>query len=368
MSEESQQLVPSGATSSESSPEPSKELPRSVEVSIDGLFPTMFSVTWNVTGTGHQHLLTFPALRLSKDAPPALPAGSCNLYQHPSVVPNDPNEATAIVAEDAVAVLDKLVIALFTTTDLLDGVDGVGAFPDHALNVSNTTESLRLMQQVYALRPALLQRVHLPGRRFADDGKLFTYESSLHIFTVNKRESECIKSLKIATERLSRNEVTEMLRHQCTGAFFQDKPMCDYGGHAMAFAAGFGQIDVCAACVALGHREWKDWRCELTGYLPVHVATVRNQGEMVDWLVAHFGIAQLSAEAAGFTPLLLATRLGHQDLVRRLLKHDHEVLWVWGNITQWRLRLQSTLDSHASKGATTVIELLGRYDSSERRR
>ena len=87
---------------------------------------------------------------------------------------------------------------------------------------------------------------------------------------------------------------------------------------------------------------------------------------MVDWLVANFGVEQLSAEVAGFTPLLLATRLGHQKLVRRLLKHDNEIRWVWGDIKQCRLRLQPTLDSHVSEGFTTVMRLLGRYDASER--
>lgn len=263
----------------------------------------------------------------------------------------------------AVAILDKLLTALFTTTDLLDTTDTVGAFPDHAINVSNRAESLRLMEQVYALRPTLLQRAHVND---VVNFPLFSHETSLHIYVVNKREKECIQSLKIATDRLSRSDVAELLGHQCTGQFFQNKPMCGYGGHVMAFAAGFGQIAVCAACVALGHREWKDWRCELTGYLPIHVATVRNQGEMVDWLVANFGVEQLSAEVAGFTPLLLATRLGHQKLVRRLLKHDNEIRWVWGDIKQCRLRLQPTLDSHVSEGFTTVMRLLGRYDASER--
>lgn len=332
-----------------------------MEISIDGLLPKRFSVCWS--STAHHHLLTFPALRLSsasKDAPPALPAGSCNLYLYPKVTPDDPSAASTIVGEDAVAVLDKMVTALFTTTDLLDFTDQVGAFPDHALNVSNTAESLRVMQQVYALRPTVMQRAHVPGFTC---GALFTHETSLHLFVVNKREQECIQSLKLATQRLSKSDVTELLRLQCSGLFFHNKPMCGYGGHVMAFAAGFGQVDVCSACVAMGHSEWKDWRCELTGYLPIHVATVRDQGEMVDWLVATFGIVQLSAEVAGFTPLLLATRLGHQSLVRRLLKHDHEILWTWGNLTQWRLRLQPSLDSHASKGFTTVIELLGRCDA-----
>ena len=54
----------------------------------------------------------------------------------------------------------------------------------------------------------------------------------------------------------------------------------------------------------------------------------------------HAGKSQLEIEAHGFTPLLLAARMGHAKAVQRVLRHDAEILYTWGPVTQYAMAIR----------------------------
>ena len=95
-----------------------------------------------------------------------------------------------------------------------------GVNPNIAI-VSNTPEALRLSEEIFVARPSTLLRVHT---RHRDGFPLFFGESSMHILCVNQQEELLCRMLAMLCARVAPAQLSELLRSQATGLFFEGEP------------------------------------------------------------------------------------------------------------------------------------------------
>jgi len=242
--------------------------------------------------------------------------------------------------------------------------DRVGATPLLAILVGNSEEALRLCTRLVESVPSYMLVIHdgEPGLQ-----RLFSEESALHLLVVNKHYDHFLRWLRLAKARLSGEEVQRLLSRVCSGAFFDNLPYRNFGGHVLSYLCASGHTAVLRDVIGLGFSEWATWRDELTSYLPIHVAANTGQRQVVELLVETFGKAQLEEMTVGqLVPLQLATRVGQQSIVQRLLEYDVRTEWSWGPTTKKVLQIRDVLDSDKEEHHMTVLELIARYDASRR--
>ena len=170
--------------------------------------------------------------------------------------------------------------------------------------------------------------------------------------------------LKLMHDRLEPEQVHRLLAMQANGGFFTVEPQCNFGSHALAWAAGLQQLDVLKAAMDFGHREWATWTGKF-GFAPIHVAAFRNHISVIRFLVDEFGADQLELEGAGgFSPLLIAARMGHTKAVQACLLYDRLQKWSWGPLACFNLEIRPMVDSHVTCARTTLLEVLVRPDAS----
>ena len=137
--------------------------------------------------------------------------------------------------------------------------------------------------------------------------------------------------------------------------------------------------------------------CDLTGFLPLHAATMQGHCAMYDYLVdmpraevcKHLGngetgemrrlavaLKQRSAhnwlptitdplreapsigDVANLSPLQLAAKMGLREMVEHILLRRSTVIWRWGDIAHYRLDLRE-IDS-ANEGNNNLLDIIQR--------
>jgi hypothetical protein len=312
-----------------------------------------------------------PTSRQGGSAPTPTPAAAEDLGKgQPKVV--TPSAAGELV-------LREILLWLATHTTALESHDAVGAYPVHALAVCNTDASLELLMGVLKCKPHLLLDVHSASGPYAG-------ETLLHVAAANRREELLLRLLSFASTSIERRELKALLRSQAAGAFFQQVPLCWFGGTALSFACVFGmrravrELVFGTGLVSLNARE--DC-CTTSGFLPIHAAVASGDPAMWDYLAGegedalpHSCCADARAVTAvgkapgrqGFLPnlsaLQLAARLGHHGMVRHILRRQCVVEWIWGPVTQFSLSLGG-VDS-TGEGGGDIMDLIVRPDASKR--
>lgn len=341
-------------------------------LSVPGLNPEAIEVKLDIAT---QHTLSWDsALADGATGVELIGAGSCCLYVYPTVT-DAISGVSAVASGPSLEALDRLITEIVKGESGFDeATDEVGAYMQHAITVANTDAALGLVESLFRAKPRLLRQVHARHRL---GFPLFTGESSLHILAVNRRESLLRTLIELAVSRLSRAEATELFTTQATGVFFEDPPMCFYGGTPLAYACAFELREAIVAYLTTGLVGLNDrlHACQLTGFLPIHTAVAHGHVELYDWMTdelreewraekrAESSIGRLSALSVhGLKPLALATMLGDHDTVRHLLRKQTVTLWVWGPVTQHSISLVG-IDSTNSGGAD-MLELVARIGAS----
>lgn len=320
--------------------------------------------------------------------PATLAPGSCNLYKYPRVGFEHLREGKAIVPPlEQLFVLEEVVRALVLTADkelsIANRRDAVGATPIMGLLVANTKPALSLALSVYEARPSLLADCHSPGP--------FDGENALHILSVNRREAELCRCIELAASKLKAPALKEVFWKQAVGGFFQDQPMCFYGGTPVSYAVAFSLQE--ALCTMLrcslkyrpmgGIIDFNDHSksaCRQTGLLPLHVAVANSLTSMFNFLCDLPGLdvefddlrarpSVLSnygarTELALMTPLQTAVKLGDQKLVQYILRTQSKQEWEWGPVSSFNLDLNG-IDS-VGDTPNDVMEICARLDANER--
>ena len=246
------------------------------------------------------------------------------------------------------------------TSSVLSMMDASGATMLHGLLIANTDAAIEVVFRIFEELPQALLQAHGSTR---DSGPLFVGENHMHILVTNARNEQACRFMRLVVSKFSTSKLSELLRGQPSGTFFGDEPMINFGGHALAWAAGMGHLPILEEAVRLGLTDWVNWPCEESGFLPMHVAAQASAQETISWLLHQFGDGQLDVQAGTLTPLMLAGRAGRQEAVQSILEINRTSLWKWGSLEQCTMRIKPELDSHASEKQLTLLELLVRYDS-----
>jgi hypothetical protein len=276
---------------------------------------------------------------------PCLPVGKCNLYTFPSVTKTvceedgKIKELTYRPTGDQLKALCLLVktLAVSEDIDMTEQPDEVGAFPMHALVVSNDEMALELAVEIFEARPELLTRVHTTHRNGLP---LFVGESFLHILCVNSQEAMLLTLLELSMRELTTAQVETLLHSQAHGVFFHDHPMVMYGGTALSYACVFDLRRAANKMLDSGLVTLNDpsSRCKLTGFLPVHAVTANGLRKTLAWMTeelpiedradvrAFTTVGQLnSLELHSLQSLQLSAKLGNQRMFKDILRKHTEL-------------------------------------------
>ena len=336
--------------------------------------------------------------------PAKLKPGSANAYKYPDAL-LPPYPWAEPLPENEERILHELILALArgegapvnaagepeaSSESFLEVLDGAGANVTLGLLVANTDAAVALVVAICKARPAALTISHGPGP--------FTGENALHVLMVNRREAAALELVELALEMLSRKQLEELFYSQASGPFFHAPPMCYYGGTPIAYAVAFSMTSIFAAVLPRvfgaanadklkGLIDADDPRhaCQLTGFLPVHVAVANGLIHMYDFITELKGLSKADQvafirargdrfstarrgtahpEYCSLTPLQLATKLGDRRMFQHVLRKDSHVEWRWGPVTSYVLDL-APVDSCGPTGCD-VMELLGRPDACHR--
>ena len=117
--------------------------------------------------------------------------------------------------------------------------------------------------------------------------------------------------------------------------------------------------------------------CKLSGMMPLHAVVTCSLQPMYEflafelprkWRVSPDQITligkQTSTDSISLSPLQLAAALGDHGFVQHILKHQCEVMWEWGPVTQFALDLTG-IDS-AGIGGGDIMELIVRTSAKRR--
>eukprot|EP00966_Prymnesium_polylepis_P271407 6270927-Prymnesium_polylepis.1 len=206
--------------------------------------------------------------------------------------------------------------------------DAAGALITHCLLISNTEASRNLAIELFEAHPRLLLRVHSHAdyeehrtrdpaavplflRKLRSLGKMFgarmpyTGEGPLHIAAVMEQEDLFLKIMHIAFRKLDRYnsqgrwELKELFSQCAIGSFFDDEPICFFGGRVACFAAACGMRRALSTMHlmqdVIGFDPVNECPAVWSNYLPVHAAAANGHTSMIEYLVAHCG-ASLDAE------------------------------------------------------------------------
>ena len=349
-------------------------------ISAPGLQPNSFQIFLDTIG---QHTISWACdltLKGAKGSAEAtLPPGSCNLYLFPTVTLT----TGEIIKPDGKKfdALKELCVSMATDPqcDFFQTPDVVGAYPMHAILVANTDPALEAIEAIFKAAPKLLSQVHTDHRA---GFPLFNGESCLHICAVNCREELLCTLLTLVVEQLPKKDAIELLSKQCSGVFFLDLPMRNYGSTVLSYACVFGLRKVVVRLLQTGYVSMNDRNstCEVSGYMPLHAVVAHGMTDMYDWLTSmpelptykrakkdqRSQVGRLSHvhNTHGLLPAQLAAKLGNHRMCKHILRTATTVLWVWGPVTQYSINLAG-IDT-AGAGSGDIMELLTRADAPKR--
>ena len=256
-----------------------------------------YSTQWLKRARRHQVQPTIadaPSGVTSQEVQNTLPAGSCNLYNFPIIkTSTDPKGRHPTATE--LRILHRIMIALYMQSGCLDRPDEVGAYPVHALAVSNVPESIALVVELHRQRPDLMTLMHVGHRSGVP---VFVGETTLHIFAVNEREAEFIQMVRLAMSSLSVPDARALFCSPAEGAFFMSLPMLFFGGTPLSYAVAFQLDDAVRALLDTGLIDINDrtTACPLTGFMPLHVAVASGSCTMYDVLTTQLPPKQRADE------------------------------------------------------------------------
>ena len=234
--------------------------------------------------------------------------------------------------------------------------DSVGAKLVHGLLLANNERTVQLAVELFEIHPPLLLGTH---GQHSDNKPVFSGEASLHIVAVNKRVAAAEAMVRTAVRCLTPAQVLEMLTQSVTGLFFKEAPMCYFGGSVIAYLSVFGILvpvlqlleslpaERAAAMHVRGKLYYK--------YSPLHATVMAGRVPEFDALVK-YGADEFAKDADGFTPMLLAVKMGMRDIFLHSLRHHIKTEWIWGPIAAYKLPLIG-LDTEGISGKISVMEL-----------
>ena len=135
--------------------------------------------------------------------------------------------------------------------------------------------------------------------------------------------------------------------------------MCYFGGSVIAYLSVFGILvpvlqlleslpaERAAAMHVRGKLYYK--------YSPLHATVMAGRVPEFDALVK-YGADEFAKDADGFTPMLLAVKMGMRDIFLHSLRHHIKTEWIWGPIAAYKLPLIG-LDTEGISGKISVMEL-----------
>mmetsp|Transcript_379 Transcript_379/g.683 ORF Transcript_379/g.683 Transcript_379/m.683 type:complete len:945 (+) Transcript_379:16-2850(+) len=358
----------------------------------------VFSVSIGYNSYSVEHIINASGQHTIKWAEPIgpshLPPGEMNLYTFPTAVCEG---STRLLDGAELEDLKTVLVSLGTDPgcEMFNTPDAVGALPIHALLVSNSPEAVALSMEIFRGLPSMLSRAHCEGP--------FVGENTLHVLAVNQREDEFVELLKLATDRLTREECKSVFTTQAVGIFFDASPMHLYGGTPLAYAATFSLKQAVLTLLNTGlvslNGDPEDptrpdepmteaSACVISGFLPLHAVCANGLRHMYDWLIGEGnepgGVempAALKADAripvgdgrlaytggkfrmAGCSPLQLAAQLGDRKMFAFLLRKQTNILWRWGPVTKYEINLAG-IDS-AGEGGCDVMEIVGKLGAAK---
>eukprot|EP00966_Prymnesium_polylepis_P125841 2909890-Prymnesium_polylepis.1 len=236
--------------------------------------------------------------------------------------------------------------------------DALGARLLHALLLANTPESSELFLHLADAHPHLLLGTSETGE--------YAGQGALHIIAVNRDANMLQRTLAIAKAKPDAVQMIDLLSQATTGTFFQRPPMRFFGGTAFAFIGTFGMLHVLDEFVE--DPQLRDTLhtipCPISGYLPLHAATVLGQKPSFNLLCDTFGADEFGVDEQGLTPLKLAAKLGLHAMFRHVLGRRAVVVWRWGPVTSYMLPLAG-IDTEGKFGMDTVMEIMAEEDARE---
>lgn len=310
-------------------------------------------------------------------------SGSCAVYKYPLIQPSQEDSEAYMPNEKQLEVLDEMMMSL-VHHDVMLLRDSNDAVLVHALLVANTTASLNLYMRMVEARPELLALAYTKGP--------FQGENALHNLAVNSCQSHIIRLIKLAAEKLSKQQIYELFTSHANGSFFSSigEPTCYFGETPLAFMASFGLKDALRTFCGDERLNWcsdqNQNECMLTGFLPIHAVVACGSKSMFDFLISKELPPHQRADTKSITkpstytlpllqlplnPLQLAVKLGNHKMVLHVIRRQCcEVQWSWGPTTRYTLNLEG-IDSASSvgrSGGKDVMELVTQHGATAKTR
>ncbi len=292
-----------------------------------------------------------------------LPAGECNLYCFPQIITAEgkaitPKGPALEELKELVRGLGSASPAAGTTLDAMTVPDASGARLVHGLLIANQRHAVECALDLLEMRPALVPIAHAEGD--------FKDENCLHVLAVNRRQSDMLRLLKLADDKLDAAGLDKLLNTPAVGEFFSDAPMSLYGGTAFAYACAFRCHRVLtyifatprlAECINLQAHP-----CPFSGYYPIHVAVANGRQRVFDLLVANGADVRLRTKkvteaSQELTALQLACKLGSHVMTEHILKDRMQVQWRWGPVVSYKLPLEE-IDTNSLEDAFAGCDLM----------
>jgi len=219
-------------------------------------------------------------------------------------------------------------------------VFGASLLHIHFLLNKNKPDSMKLTRLLVKRAPYLVNAVYEAPR--------YHGEACLHIVAVN-RDMAMVRYL---VEEAG----ADFTSPRADGEFFAPGASCYYGESVLSFAACRDAEDIVQYLV---HKGLSPDFQDSYGNTALHMCVIHGRKRMFDLLVDELAADQDIKNSQGYTPYMLAARLGNVQMFSHIMERTKEINWKYGPVTSvlYPLSEIDSLDSgRYARGEHTALD------------